>query len=112
MYKPTGKFVLEDVFGIRLEEKEYPHSHSYMTITDGNLKQDVLDIPQQAFGDVVYVTPEGAQILAELWGLYLRGDGNYLLNSFPPGKPTGHPAVTIHEFGKGKAGYLWFFRFW
>ncbi len=105
-YKPTGKFVLDDVFGIRLEEKEYPHSHSYMTITDGNLKQDVLDMPQQAFGDVVYVTPEGAQTLAELWDLYLRGDGKYLLSSSPPGKPTGHPAVTIHEFGKGKAAYI------
>jgi len=105
-YKPTGKFALEDVFGIRLEEKEYPYSHSYMTITDNKLKQDVLDMPQQAFGDVAYVTPEGAQTLAELWDLYLRGDGKYLLSSSPPGKSTGHPAVTIHEFGKGKAAYF------
>jgi beta-galactosidase GanA len=105
-YKSTGKFVLDDVFGIRLEEKKYPHSHSYMKIIDKHLKKDVLDMPQQAFGDVTYVTSEGAQTLAELWDLYLRGDGKYLLSSSPPGKPTGHPAVTIHKFGKGKAAYF------
>ena len=106
-YRPTGRFVMEDVFGIRLEEGEYPHTHSYMTITDNNLKRDVLDMPQQTIGEVVYVTPEGARILAELWDVYQRGDGGYLpWNESPPGKPTGYPAVTINEFGKGKAAYI------
>lgn len=105
-YQPTGKFDLEDVLGVKLENKEYTHTHSYMELTANNLKKDVLDMPQQVYGEVTYVKPAGARLLAELWDVYLRGDGNYLLSSSPAGKNTGYPAITVNEFGKGKAAYL------
>ena len=105
-YQQTDKFMLEDVFGIRLEKGKYPFTHSYMTIIDNNIKQDVLDMPQQVFGEVVYVKPAGAKTIAELWDVYLREDGGYLLSSSPPGKSTGYPSITINEFGKGKAAFL------
>lgn len=63
-------------------------------------------MPQQVFGDFSFVKPTTAQVLADLWNIYLRGDGEFLLSSSPPGKYTGRPAITVNQFGKGKAAYI------
>ncbi len=105
-YEPTGKFVLEDLLGVELENQIYPYDHSYIKITDDRLKKDVLDMPQQAFGEVVFVRPSSAHELAALWDLYIRSDGEYLHGNSPPGGNTGFPAITVNSYGKGQAAYI------
>ena len=104
-YTYTGKSNLGDILGVQLEGK-YPHSHAYINVTDNRIKKDILEMPQQAWGECVFVKPTSAESLAELWDVYLRSDGKFLLSSSPPGKNTGYPAVTLNSFGKGKAAFI------
>jgi len=106
-YESTGNFVLEDLLGVKPQNKSYPHDHCYINIIDDRLKKDLLDMPQQAFGDVVFVRPKGARKLAELWNVYTRGDGGYLPGEeSPPEEDTGYPSLTVNDYGKGKAAYI------
>jgi len=58
------------------------------------------------WGELIYVKPKSAEILAHLRGIYLRSDGKPLLASSPPGAYTGYPMITLNKFGKGKVAYV------
>lgn len=105
-YKPAGKFMLEEVLGVRFKEL-YPFTNGYIVINDKRLKKNVLDMPHQVWGQFVYVEPVTAGSLAELWDVYIRRDGEYYQSgSSPIGKNTGYPSITFNQYGKGKAVYL------
>jgi len=48
---------------------------------------------------------KNVKVLAELWGSYVRADGQPLLRWSPPGEPTGYPAITFRKVGKGAVAY-------
>lgn len=105
-YQSTENFILEKVLGVKWDGL-YPYTHGYMVVKDKQLQNNFLDMPHQVWGDFVYVKPENAQTLADLWDVYLRNDGEYYQGgSSPPGKNTGYPAVTVNTYGKGKAVYM------
>jgi hypothetical protein len=101
----TGNYALSDVFGIKYVGK-YEHDHSFIEIKDETLKRDILDMPQQAFGECVLIKKTTAKVLADLWEPLLMEDGRYIHASSPPGKYTGGPAITVNAYGKGKAVFL------
>lgn len=103
--KVTGKFVLEDLFGVSLEG-EYPYNHAYIEIQDERLKPNVLDMPILTWGKFTYVKPKSAEILAKLRGVYLTAEGKFLHGSSPPEADTGCPAITLNKFGKGNVVYI------
>jgi len=105
-YKSSGKFVLEGLLGVRLTG-QYPYTNGYIKINDTLLKNDILDMPHQVWGEFAYVEPTSAETIADLFDVYIRRDGEYYQSgSSPVGKNTGYPAVTINQYGKGKAIYL------
>ncbi len=105
-YKQTGKFSLETVLGVRLEGK-FPRTNGYLVLNDNQLKDNVLDMPHQVWGEFTYVKPTTAGKLADLWDVYLRRDGEYYQGgSSPIGKNTGYPAITVNSHGMGKAAYI------
>ena len=105
-YNPTGKFVLENVLGVKLTG-DYPYTHGYIVINDIPLKDNVLDMPHQVWGEFTYVQPTTAEKLADLWDVYLRRDGEYYQGgSSPIGENTGYPSITINGYGSGKAVYI------
>ncbi len=104
-YANTGTFMLEDVLGVRYAGL-YPHTHGYIYPKAAWLKENMLDMPHQAWGTFVYAEPVTAESIAELWDIYLMEDGKLLLTSSPPGKNTGYPGVTLNRFGKGRAAYI------
>lgn len=105
-YKPTEKFVLEDVLGVKLSGK-YPYTNGYIVLNDEKLKDNVLDMPHQVWGDFTYVKTTTAVKVADLWDVYLRRDGEYYQSgSSPIGKNTGYPAITVNRYGKGLAAYI------
>jgi beta-galactosidase GanA len=101
----TGNYVLSDLFGIKYVGK-YEHDHSFIEIKNEILKRDVLDMPQQAFGECVLIKETTAEVLADLWEPLLMEDGRYIHQSSPPGKYTGSPAITVNTYGKGKGVFL------
>ncbi len=105
-YKPTGKFCLENVLGVKLSGT-YPYTNGYMVTKNKGLKDQVLDTPHQVWGEFMYVQPTTAEKLADLWDVYIRRDGEYYQGgSSPIGKNTGYPSITLNRFGKGKAVYI------
>lgn len=104
-FKSMENFNIADVLGVKLDGT-YPQSHAYFVVKDERLKNNVLNMPQQVFGEFTLVKPTTALALADFWDIYLRGDGEFLLSSSPPGKYTGRPAITVNQFGKGKAAYI------
>ncbi|MFA5814301.1 MAG: alpha-L-fucosidase [Bacteroidales bacterium] len=105
-YKPTGKFILEDVLGVKLTGN-YPYTNGYIVLNDKRLKDKVLDMPHQVWGEFTYVQPTTAGKLADLWDVYIRRDGEYYQSgSSPVGKNTGYPSITVNRYGKGKAVYI------
>jgi hypothetical protein len=76
-------------------------------INDKRLKDNILDMPHQVWGEFTYVQPTTAEKLADLWDVYIRRDGEYYQSgSSPVGKNTGYPSITMNRFGKGKAVYI------
>jgi hypothetical protein len=104
-YRSTGKYLLGDVFGIELDG-EYTFDHSYIDLKDERLKKDVLDMAQQAYGECALMHTGSARVLADLWEPLLMKDGRYIHLSSPPGRNTGHPAITLNRYGEGKAAFL------
>ncbi len=105
-YKTTGILVLEDVLGVKFIST-YPYTNGYIVINDKQLKEKVLDMPHQIWGEFTYVKPTTARTLADIWDVYVRRDGEYYQSgSSPVGKNTGYPSITVNQFGKGKAMYL------
>ena len=105
-YKSTGKFMLENTLGIKLEGK-YPYTNGYMVINDRELKNNILDMPHQVWGEFTYVQPTTALKMADLYNVYMRRDSDYYQNgSSPIGKNTGYPFITVNQYGKGKAAYI------
>ncbi len=104
-FENTASFVLGDLFGIEYKG-EYEFDHSYIKILDSQLKKEVLDMPQQAFGPCVLVENTTATVLGELWDVLLMEDGRFIHGSSPQDKYTGYPAITINDYGSGKAAYL------
>jgi hypothetical protein len=115
--EPREGSVLAEVLGVRLEGEcpgysagpDTPNDlgpHAYFELADERLRADVLRMPIQVFGSFACARSEGAETLARLRGIYLRGDGHYLLNSSPPGEDTGYPAITLNRFGQGRAAYI------
>ncbi len=105
-YGPTGKFMLEDVLGVKLTG-DYPYTNGYIVLNDKRLKDNLLDMPHQVWGEFTYVQPTTAEKLADLWDVYIRRDGEYYQGgSSPIGKNTGYPSITVNRFGKGKAVYI------
>jgi hypothetical protein len=101
----NGNYLLSDLFGIEYIGN-YEHDHSFIMIKDDALKKNVLNMPQQAFGECVLVKENTAEVLADLWEPLLMEDGRYIHESSPPGKYTGSPAITVNEYGKGQAVFL------
>lgn len=104
-YRSTGKYLLGDLFGVRLAGN-YAYDHSYIDIKEQDLKNDVLDMAQQAYGDCALIEADSARVLADLWEPLLMKDGRYVHLSSPPGRYTGHPAITHNQYGKGQAVFL------
>ncbi len=104
-FKPAGEFGLEDVFGAKPVGK-YGFDHSHIVIKEEKLKKDVLDMPQQTYGDCALLEATSAEVLADLREPLLMEDGNYVHRSSPPGKYTGHPAITLNRYGQGHAVFL------
>jgi hypothetical protein len=104
-YRSTGKYLLGDVFGVKLVG-EYGYDHSYIELKEPGLKKDVLGMAQQAYGDCALMEAGSARVLADLWEPLLLKDGRYVHLSSPPGKYTGHPAITLNHYGKGQAVFL------
>lgn len=105
-YKSTGKFMLENTLGIKLEGK-YPYTNGYVVINDRDLKNNILDMPHQVWGEIAYVKPVTANKVADLWNVYMRRDSDYFQGgSSPIGKNTGYPFITVNQYGKGKAAYI------
>lgn len=105
--KPTGRFALEDLLGVRLESA-YDQSHAYIEITDARLAAGTLDMPHLVEGQFAFVRPcaPGVQTLARLRRIYLRSDGAPLLRWSPPGEDSGCPAITVRRVGRGWAAYI------
>ena len=101
----TGSFLLEDIFGVKFEGF-YPYSHGYIELRDERLKYNCLDMPILTWAEFAYVKPITSQTLADLRGIYLREDGQFLLASSPPGALTGYPAITLNNVGRGKVIYI------
>ncbi|MFC2123591.1 beta-galactosidase trimerization domain-containing protein [Bacteroidota bacterium] len=101
----TGQFQLGDLFGIEQPEK-YEHNHAFIVLQEDILNEDVLNMPQQSFGESVLFKPTKSKVLADLWEPLVMDDGRYVHSSSPQGKYTGSPAITINEYGKGKAIFL------
>jgi beta-galactosidase GanA len=104
-YQATGEYQLGDIFGIKLVG-DYAYDHSFIDIKEASLKNDVLDMAHQAYGDCALIETNAATVLADLWEPLLMKDGRYIHLSSPPGKYTGHPAITLNQYGKGKAVFL------
>ncbi len=104
-YQSTGEYQLGDLFGIKLVGN-YAFDHSYIDVKEASLKKDVLDMAQQAYGECVLIEAGSARVLADLWEPLLMKDGRYVHMSSPPGKYTGHPAITLNQYGKGQAVFL------
>lgn len=107
-YRNTGKFCLEDLFGVRLE-KEYEQSHAYIETIHAMLKKDTLDMPHLCEGRFAFVKPikNDVEVMARLLKIYLRQDGECLLSPFSPaGDYSGYPAITLRRVGKGTVIYI------
>jgi hypothetical protein len=104
-FKSTKEYLLGDLFGIKLDGL-YIYDHSYILLKDERLKADVLDMAHQAYGECALIQATSAKVLADLWEPLLMKDGQYIHLSSPPGKYTGHPAITLNTYGKGKAVFL------
>lgn len=104
-YRPAGKYLLGDLFGVGLVGN-YAYEHSFIDIREPGLKKEVLDMAQQAYGDCALMEAGSARVLADLWEPLLMKDGRYVHLSSPPGKYTGHPAVTLNQYGRGQAVFL------
>jgi len=104
-FKSTEEYLLGDLFGIKLDG-QYTYDHSYILLKDERLKKDVLDMAQQAYGQCALIGTTSAQVLADLWEPLLMKDGRYIHLSSPPGQYTGHPAITLNLYGKGRAVFL------
>ena len=101
------EWALGDLLGLRLTGR-YEHSHAYVKVTDDRLAVGTLDMAHMVECPVALVeaTAPDVQVLAELYGIYLRADGQFLLSRSPVGEDTGHPAVTSRKVGQGYAAYL------
>jgi len=104
-FEPAEKFALEDVFGVR-PVGTYGFDHSHIVIREEKLKKDVLDMPQQTFGDCSLLEATSAEVLADLWEPLLMEDGRFVHRSSPPGRYSGHPAITLNRYGGGRAVFL------
>jgi hypothetical protein len=104
-YRSTGNMVLGDVFGIELKGK-YSYDHSFIDLKEESLKKDVLDMAQQVYGECALISVDSARVLADLWEPLLMKDGRFIHLSSPPGRDTGHPAITLNQYGKGKAAFM------
>jgi hypothetical protein len=105
--KPTGRFALEDLLGLRLESA-YDQSHAYIEVTEPRLKPGTLDMPHLVEGQFAIARPLSTEVqtLARLRRIYLRSDGSSLLRWSPVGEDSGYPAITVRRVGKGKAAYI------
>ena len=104
-FKSRENFILGDVFGIKLQG-QYTFDNSFIAMKDDRLKKNVLDMPQQVYGECSLISASSALVMADLWEPLLMKDGRYVHLSSPQGKYTGHPAITLNSFGKGKAAFL------
>ena len=105
-YKPTGRFILEDILGVKLNGK-YPYTNSYLVVNDSRLKNEILDMPHQVWGECSYVRQTTAVKVADLWNVYMRRDSDYYQGgSSPIGKNTGFPFITVNQYGNGKTVYI------
>lgn len=78
-----------------------------MVVNDSNLKNGILDMPHQVWGEFTYVRQNTAIRLADLWNVYMRRDSDYYQGgSSPVGRNTGYPFITLNQYGKGKAAYI------
>jgi hypothetical protein len=106
-YHETGRFALEELFGVRLEAA-YDQSHAYIDVTDPRLKAGALDMPHLVEAPSAFVRPLAGdvQVLARLLKIYLRSDGQFLLRWSPVGQDSGCPAITLRQVGRGWACYI------
>jgi len=104
---PTGEMALGKLCGVRYMGT-YEQTHAYLAITDPGLKAGLLDMPHlvEAVTALVELVAEDVQVLADLYGIYLRSDGKLLLRWSPVGEPLGHPAITLRAVGRGYACYI------
>lgn len=105
--KPLGRFVLEDLLGLRLEGV-YDQSHAYIEATDPRLTPGTLEMPHLVEGQFAFARPVAPDVetLARLHRIYLRSDGTCLLRWSPPGEDSGYPAITVRRVGRGWAAYI------
>ena len=104
---------LEGLLGVEVSEG-YPHRHGYLQLTErGTLTAKVADMPLLSTRPFTLVKPTAARTLADLRAIYLRSDGQPLFTEYasntttfsPPGELTGTAALTIRDFGRGRAAY-------
>jgi hypothetical protein len=98
---------LFELLGIE-HRRTYPHKHAYVEVTGKDLMKDVLDMPHiaEVQFEVVSITKENVRTIAELRGVYLRGDGKYLRRLSPPNTNIEGPAITVRQVGNGHAVYF------
>ena len=106
--KQRGDFGLADVFGVKYQQ-DYPDTYAYFKVIDESVAADIGTLPMHIDGQLLYVKPTSARTLANLVrrAYWKEIPGRFNLGSFAPaGEDTGYPAVTVNQFGKGKAAYI------
>ena len=104
--RPAGRCDLQELLGLRFVGS-HEQSHSYLVVTEVGLDEPRLAMPHLLEAPAALVEPvaKNVKVLAELWGSYVRADGQPLLRWSPPGEPTGYPAITFRKVGKGAVAY-------
>ena len=107
--KERGEFALSDMLGVSFVDL-IEHSHAYVSAQDERLKGGYSDMPVLTRAQFVRVNPQQCQTLATITLPLVRSDDNYLWTreyaASPPAEKTEMPAITLREFGKGKAVYI------
>ena len=99
-----GDTPLAEVLGlVRLGLTETDRSYFTCDADDLNPSDEVACPPRLVHGKAVLVEPTTAEALAPLIAPLGGGPPH---SGAPPGEPTGHPAVTINSFGRGRTALV------
>lgn len=97
---------LHKLLGVNVEA-EYPHSHGYVEVKEDKLSAGTLSMPHLVKSSFHIVSVDNdVNTLAELRSLYIRDDSRYLRLFSPPNGNIVGPAISLRNYGKGKAVYF------
>ena len=107
-HEDCGDFALRDVLGVS-RAGLIGDSHAYIVVQDERIKRGYPDMPILTWGQFVDVKPEGSETLATIALPQQFPDETYVTKlemAAPAGERLASPAITLREFGAGKAVYI------